>query len=87
MQPLDGNAIAGKLYEHFGEEMTMATGICRHCGTRAEVAELVVYTCAPGTVVRCPTCAGVVIVLVTAGDRLTVNIDHFTLTEGTIAGP
>jgi ribosomal protein S27E len=81
MQPLDGNAIAGKLYEHFGQEMTTATGTCGHCGARAKIAELVVYARAPGTVVRCPSCANVVIVFV----RSAVRIDHFELAEGTIA--
>jgi uncharacterized protein DUF6510 len=32
MQPLDGNAIAGALYEAFGGEMTTRTGVCEHCG-------------------------------------------------------
>ena len=28
MDALDGNAIAGALFEHFGQEMTMARGTC-----------------------------------------------------------
>ena len=28
MEPLDGNAIAGSLYEYFGSEMTTVTGSC-----------------------------------------------------------
>jgi len=63
MQPLDGNAIAGPLAEHFGIEMTAVTGTCRHCGHRSQVAELAVYACAPGSVARCGTCGQVVIVV------------------------
>jgi hypothetical protein len=82
MQPLDGNAIAGALYEHFGHEMTTAVGTCRHCGARGQIAELVVYARAPGTVVRCRNCGNVVIVLV----RASIDLEHFALSEGTIAG-
>jgi hypothetical protein len=64
MEPLDGNAIGGALLEIFGAEMTTAAGTCAHCGARAQLAELVVYIHAPGTVVRCRSCAGVVMVFV-----------------------
>ena len=64
MEALDGNAIAGLLLDVFGAEMTTATGVCAHCGARGPVAELVVYHRAPGTVVRCRSCAGVLMVLV-----------------------
>ena len=58
---LDGNAVAGLLAEAFGEEMTDVPGECAHCGTVNVVAELRAYTRAPGTVLRCPACAGVVL--------------------------
>jgi hypothetical protein len=63
MEALDGNAIAGRLAEVFGAEMTTATGVCASCGARRQVAELMVYVRAPGTVARCPTCEAVVMVL------------------------
>jgi hypothetical protein len=63
MHALDGNAIAGLLHEVFGAEMTTATGTCAHCGAAAQVAELVVYLEAPGTVVRCRTCESVLMVI------------------------
>jgi hypothetical protein len=63
MLALDGNAIAGALFELFGREMTTSTGACRHCGARAQMAELRVYVKAPATVVRCPSCESVLIVL------------------------
>jgi hypothetical protein len=66
MEALDGNAIGGLLIDVFGADMTTATGICGHCGTASVVAEFVVYPNAPGTVVRCPTCGGVLIVIIQA---------------------
>jgi Family of unknown function (DUF6510) len=66
MEALDGNAIGGLLLEVFGAEMTTATGTCGHCGAVAQVAELVVYLEAPGTVARCRTCDSVLLVIVEA---------------------
>jgi hypothetical protein len=66
MEALDGNAIAGLLLDVFGTELTTATGVCAHCGAAGVLAELVVYTRAPGTVVRCRSCASVLMVLVEA---------------------
>ena len=77
MEALDGNAIAGQLFEYFGAEMTTAVGRCAHCGTRAQIGELVVYSQAPGTVVRCRHCANVVMVLVTVPEELRVDSSAF----------
>jgi Family of unknown function (DUF6510) len=66
MEALDGNAIGGLLLDVFGVEMTTATGVCAHCGAAGQVAELVVYLSAPGTVVRCRSCEGVLMVVVEA---------------------
>jgi hypothetical protein len=62
---LDGNAIAGILFETFGGEMTTATGVCANCGASGAVAEMVVYLRAPGTVARCRRCGAILIVLAT----------------------
>jgi Family of unknown function (DUF6510) len=64
MEALDGNAIGGLLIEVFGAEMTTASGTCASCGAVMQVAELVVYLEAPGTVARCRTCESVVMVVV-----------------------
>jgi hypothetical protein len=64
MDALDGNAIAGTLHDVFGAELTTATSACAHCGAIRQVAELRVYLRAPGTVVRCTSCAAVAMVLV-----------------------
>jgi hypothetical protein len=60
---LDGNAVAGQLFEVFGSEMTAVTGRCRFCGVTSHVAQLRVYMRAPGAVGRCPACMRVVLVL------------------------
>jgi hypothetical protein len=65
MEALDGNAIAGLLFDVFGAEMTTATGTCASCGATRYVAELEVYLQAPGTVARCRSCSSVLMILVT----------------------
>jgi hypothetical protein len=69
VQALDGNAIAGQLFEHYGHDMTTAFGTCAICGRRGRLAELRVYMRAPGAVGRCPGCGTVLMVLVTLRDR------------------
>jgi uncharacterized protein DUF6510 len=61
---LDGNAIAGMLMEIFGTEMTTAVGTCAHCGAVAQVAEFAVYRPDLGIVVRCRSCASMLMVFV-----------------------
>jgi phage FluMu protein Com len=63
-QVLDGNAAAGALAAAFGTEMTEVPGRCAHCGAVNLVAELRAYVRAPGVVLRCPVCAGVVLRIV-----------------------
>jgi hypothetical protein len=75
MDALDGNAIAGLLYDVFGIEMTTAATVCGYCGDARPVAELVVYLRAPGTVVRCRTCANVLMVLVEARAVMCVDLN------------
>ena len=64
MEALDGNAIAGALFDAFGTEMTTASGTCATCRTHRRLAELNVYLRGPGMVARCPSCGSVVLVLV-----------------------
>ena len=65
MDALDGNAIAGQLFDVFGAELTAATAVCASCGASSHVAEFQVYLRAPGTVARCRSCTAVLMVLVT----------------------
>jgi Family of unknown function (DUF6510) len=71
---LDGNSAAGLLQEVFGKEMTTATGMCDNCGNVEAVGALVVYSYAPGTVLRCPHCDAVLLRIVTDGRRYWVDL-------------
>ncbi len=79
MDRLDGNAIAGDLLATFGTDMTAATGRCTTCRATMAVAELRVYNRAPGTVVRCPGCDAVVMVLVSVRGVTQVHLPGLTL--------
>jgi hypothetical protein len=66
---LDANAVAGMLQEIFGREMTAHDSQCAHCGNRAQVGTFRVYDMhGPGVVLRCSTCAEIVIRLVRRPD-------------------
>ncbi len=58
---LDGNAVAGLLYEVFGVEMTTTASECARCGRSGEVGSLLAFTRAPGVVLRCPACGEVIL--------------------------
>ena len=64
MTRLDGNAIAGELFDIFGAEMTDAIATCAGCGSARPLGELAVYRPAPGVVGRCSSCQQVMIVIV-----------------------
>jgi len=74
MAALDGNAIAGLLYDVCGAEMTTALGVCASCGARGPIAESEVYLRAPGTVVRCRVCRDVHMVFVTVRGTTCVDL-------------
>jgi Family of unknown function (DUF6510) len=74
MDALDGNAIAGALHTAFGQEMTTALGTCARCGNTSLLAELRVYTRAPGAVARCPVCGEVQLVVVEARGLVCVDV-------------
>ncbi len=61
---LDGNALGGLLMEVFGAEMTATPAECDHCGNVAEMGALLAFTQAPGMVLRCPACEGIVLRIV-----------------------
>jgi hypothetical protein len=79
MEALDGNAIAGQLFEVFGAEMTTARGACANCGAICYVAEVEVYLQAPGVVARCRTCGSVIMVLVTIRGVTCVDLRGFEM--------
>lgn len=79
VESLDGNAIAGQLFEVFGSEMTAVTGRCRFCGASSHLAELRVYMRAPGAVGRCPACMRVVLVLTSVHGNARLDASGFEL--------
>lgn len=76
---LDGNAVAGLLADVFGADLTTAVGECAWCGAGGPLAETVVYLRAPGTVLRCRSCGGILMVLVTI--RAITCVDRLGLAE------
>ena len=81
MEALDGNAIGGPLLELFGREMTAVSGTCGHCGSVSRIAELHVYISGPGTVVRCPSCGEVVLVLTSIRGELRATVRQFAIPD------
>ena len=65
---LDGNAAAGELEQIFAFEVTSAVGTCANCGAVGAVGGTSVYSQAPGIVIRCPACQGVLIRLAHDGE-------------------
>jgi hypothetical protein len=78
---VDGNAIGGVMLELFGVEMTAAPGSCVHCGAREQLAATDVYVDAPGIVVRCRHCEGVLIRIVRGGERTWVDLSGISSIE------
>lgn len=71
---LDANAVGGMLIEIFGTEMTAAASQCAHCGNRGQVGTLLAYVHAPGTVLRCSICSGIVLrIMRTADGRFMID--------------
>ena len=78
---LDGNAIGGVLLELFGGEMTAVPGVCAHCGAREQLAVTDVYVHAPGIVVRCRHCEGVLVRIVRGRDRTWLDVSGLRALE------
>lgn len=72
MTGLDGNAVGGLLHVIFGQETTAAMARCAHCGAAWRMAEARVYQGA-GTVLRCPRCDEVIMVIVERGAVASVD--------------
>jgi hypothetical protein len=58
---LDGNAAAGILSELFVPDLTAARAMCAGCGAERAIGALLVYAHGMGTIIRCPSCDGVVL--------------------------
>lgn len=66
---LDGNVAGGPLQAFFSVDITAAIGECDHCGQTGRIAETRVYLQAPGIVVRCRGCEGVLLRVVEGPGR------------------
>jgi hypothetical protein len=75
---LDGNAIAGLLFDVFGAELTTAMCECASCGARRPVAETEVFLRAPGTVVRCRSCRSLLMVFIGRQETTCVDLSGLT---------
>ena len=71
---LDGNAVAGLLAEIFVNEVTAAHLSCNGCGTVAALGALRAYMHAPGTVLRCVHCEGVILRVVRNRERCWLDL-------------
>ena len=78
---LDGNAASGLLHEIFAFELTTARGRCDSCGNVAEVGAVIVYSNAPGTVLRCSVCNAVLMRVAGSGDRYWLDARGITWLE------
>lgn len=72
---LDGNAIGGLLHELFGRDMTSDLGRCGNCGAINPIGVVRVYGGAPGHVMRCPACLGVLMVIVETRRARRINFE------------
>jgi hypothetical protein len=61
---VDGQAVAGVFAEALGIEVSTTTLTCAACGRSGRVAQVRVYTAAPGVVARCAGCQEVIARLV-----------------------
>jgi hypothetical protein len=80
---LDGNAAAGVLREVFVDDLTGAHGACASCGLVAEMGAqlLYMYPHAPGAVLRCRGCEGVLMVVAHGGGRYRVGLQGLAWLE------
>jgi hypothetical protein len=61
---LDGTALGGLLADIFGRDITAAEAQCGACGAHGAFGGLMAYNRAPGSVLACPDCGAVLLVVV-----------------------
>jgi hypothetical protein len=71
---LDGNAAAGIMSELFVPDLTAARATCAGCGANQAVGALLVYAHGMGTVMRCPSCDGVVLCVTRTATQLWLDL-------------
>jgi Family of unknown function (DUF6510) len=75
---LDGNAAAGELSKVFAIDVTAAQGQCGNCGATRRFAEAHLYMEGPGMVARCCVCEHVLLRVVSAGQRVFLEVRGMT---------
>jgi len=71
---LDGNVLAGPLFEVFRTDMTTARSECASCHDRSMLALAMVYDLAPGWTVRCHVCGAELMTLVRTPAGLRIDL-------------
>src|SRR3982751_2986672 len=75
---IDGNAAAGEMSNIFAMDVTAAEVQCAHCGSIKHFAEAHLYTQCPGYVARCAECEQVLLRLVSARQRMFLDMRGMT---------
>ena len=71
------------LREVFGQEMTDQPGCCGHCGAINALGAVHVYVDAPGTIIRCPDCASVLMAIVQRPNGVRMSFEEIRWVETT----
>ena len=80
---VDGNAVAGMLWDVFGADVTVLIGVCRSCGTGARLAEAVVELDDVAAIVRCRACTHTLFTVMREDDGMRLVIGSLgELTRG-----
>ena len=83
---LDGNSVAGLMAEVFAFDATTAMVRCVGCGHADPLGAVTVYAHAPGVVVRCRGCSGVLMRFAEIRDRVMVDMRGAEWVELHVAG-
>lgn len=76
MSALDGNALAGLLWEALGSDVSGAGSCCAACGATAPVGGQGAWLSAAGAVLRCHGCDAVLLVVVRVRGGYRVSFDR-----------
>ena len=82
---LDGNAAGGALADLFAVDLTAALCRCAGCGSSAMLGAYHLYADSPALVVRCPSCAQVVLRYASREGRILLDMrgtQLITITTG-----
>jgi len=83
---VDGNALAGPLSQVFTEEITDALARCAGCGSVKAIGETIAYMSEMGSVLRCPGCDSVLMVVTQLRGSLIVGSPGITFLRLPLAG-